>query len=178
MLKRFHEILSSVLDDSNCEISCLSDSIGASYNTVLSWTNGDSYPCLRNFAALCKELDVSADYLLGFSNQRSFRNDVFFKPPYEISERLKRLTPESLELVYQIIRHIAISDDSLLLFDSFYMDSIYPDANTEKSMRISRAHVSNLLYDLDPDLRAKAEGYLEALMDTQRERNRKEENKA
>lgn len=171
MTKVFPERFSAALEGSYLEIEDIAKSLNTSKQTVTAWLNGDSLPSLPYFATLCKKSSISADYLLGFSAEVSLTQYESFKLQYEISERLKRLTPESIELVYSIIRHISVADDSLLLFDSFYLDSIHPDAQKLKAARLSQASTTSLLSELDPDLKAKAEGYLEGIREAQRDRN-------
>lgn len=43
----------------------LAEKIGTSADSVYSWEKGRSQPSIEALCLLCKELDVSADYLIG-----------------------------------------------------------------------------------------------------------------
>ena len=96
MLTKFPQLLSEALDNSYLDISEVADSLNISRQTVSDWIDGKKRPSLPHFAALCKEFSISADFLLGFSQKISRQKDDSFLLPYEISERLKRLTTEGI----------------------------------------------------------------------------------
>lgn len=77
-----------------------------------------------------------------------------FTLPYGISERLKKMTPDALELTYNVIRYISAADDSLDLYDHFFLDS-----KSHESFDI-RNHIH--IGDLTPEQRVVIESSLKA----------------
>lgn len=47
----------------------LADMVGTTDDSIYSWEKGRSQPSMEMLRALCKELNISADYLTGLENE-------------------------------------------------------------------------------------------------------------
>lgn len=66
--------------------------IGTTEQSVSRWANGNRTPNADMLYRMCKALDVSADYLLGLSNEKVNNMDAL---KAEILEKIKGLVYES-----------------------------------------------------------------------------------
>lgn len=56
--------ISDTIEDGNITIKKLAEKIGVTRQQVQRWKAGTSEPTASNIKALCKEYEVSADYIL------------------------------------------------------------------------------------------------------------------
>ncbi|MBR5302928.1 MAG: helix-turn-helix transcriptional regulator [Clostridia bacterium] len=119
-MDEFAHRLRYAIDRSDMQQKELAASIKLSPARLSNYVNGHSEPSLDILLLLCRELKVSADYLIGLTDN---------------------VTPSAVTPV-----------------------SIAP-------LSVPRSE-ANPLEELDPDLRSKAEGYIDSLLEQQRERAR------
>lgn len=67
-MKLFKARLRDEIKQSGMTTKAIADKIGVSPEMVTQYCTTDKLPSLDTFAALCKALDVSADYILGIKN--------------------------------------------------------------------------------------------------------------
>lgn len=66
---KFSERLAQVLREKKIDQKQLASEIGVTSKAVSAYVRGKSYPSLEKFVKIVKALGVSADYLLGFSDE-------------------------------------------------------------------------------------------------------------
>lgn len=118
-MDEFAHRLRYAIDRSDMQQKELAASIKLSPARLSNYVNGHSEPSLDILLLLCRELKVSADYLIGLTDNIT----------------LAAVTPVSIA-----------------------------------PLSIPRSE-TNPLEELDPDLRNKAEGYIDSLLQTQKERD-------
>lgn len=64
----FAERLCKTLTELNITMYRVAKDLKLNKQTVINWCNGNNEPKATQIAMLCKYLDVSADYLLGLTN--------------------------------------------------------------------------------------------------------------
>lgn len=121
--------------------------ISVSANTVKSWISGDTIPSLVNICEICNTFSISADFILGFTDYpfRKGSIDEHYLVPNLVS--INDLTDSQRNCI-----HTTLSEFR---------------AENNRNPRSPFAEY----YLLDPDLRSKAEGYVDSLIQTQKERD-------
>jgi transcriptional regulator with XRE-family HTH domain len=66
-LKEIQRRLRECIDRSGIPQKTIAEQIGVSPQTVSKYMKKDIFPALDTFAALCRVLDVTSDYILGLS---------------------------------------------------------------------------------------------------------------
>lgn len=67
-MNKFKERLNDVLSENNISQNALAKKISMSQGVVNNYCTGKREPSLEVLIAICKELNVSADYLLGLTD--------------------------------------------------------------------------------------------------------------
>lgn len=67
-MNKFKERLNEVLIENNLSQNALAKKISMSQGVVNNYCTGKREPSLEVLIAICKELNVSADYLLGLTD--------------------------------------------------------------------------------------------------------------
>ncbi|MDE6060665.1 MAG: helix-turn-helix domain-containing protein [Clostridia bacterium] len=65
----FAERFRSIVDENKISRYKIAKELNVSQSTVANWYFGDNEPKATQIAALCKYFDVSADYLLGITDE-------------------------------------------------------------------------------------------------------------
>jgi len=122
--------IEAIIDILNISREEFASRLNVSRYTVDSWIRGDTLPSVYNLYSICDTFRVSADYLFSLSSDpfishkdasNTYNND--FEVDWAIKKRLSKLTPNGLNLAYEIIRHISVADDQLDLIDDLFFDA-------------------------------------------------------
>lgn len=97
----FSERLKKLLSIRNISRKEFSEKINATEATVSQYANGGKLPSGEALVKIADELDTSADYLLGRTNNRLAPNDVLMAN--EIYQKLSRLSSSELHVVNMTI---------------------------------------------------------------------------
>ena len=65
----FTEILQEIMIEKSLNQSAFAEKIGVKQSQVCEWLKGKSKPGYDNLRAICENLDISADRLLGIDKQ-------------------------------------------------------------------------------------------------------------
>ena len=65
----YYERIKALREDNDLNQTQLAKAIHSTQQTISNWEKGYSEPNIEMIKALCKFFDVSADYLLGITNQ-------------------------------------------------------------------------------------------------------------
>ena len=69
MEREFKDILGKVMKERRITQYALSLQMGIRQSQVSNWLNGKSAPGYRSIKLLCEALELSADFLLGFTDE-------------------------------------------------------------------------------------------------------------
>lgn len=72
----FRERINELFKERNCSIVAFADEIGITRQSLTFYLNGDRFPDFPTLQKICQSLNVSADWLLGFSDVRSPSSDI------------------------------------------------------------------------------------------------------
>jgi len=92
MKERFSDRLKQSIQDRGITQRMLATLIDTTEQSVSRWANGNRTPNADMLYRMCKALDVSADYLLGLSEERANNME---KLKAELLDKIKKLWEES-----------------------------------------------------------------------------------
>lgn len=98
--------LRDLRDELNLTAVDLGKLIGVKQGAISSWENGRTFPNHKYLVELAKTFNVSTDYLLGFSEIKSYSNNANIS----IAETMLELNPIDRELVITIINRLINKD--------------------------------------------------------------------
>lgn len=110
---KFKERLNSLLGE--CSVTEFAKTLGISRQTLGFYLNGDRIPDIETLTQICERCSVSADWLLGLSNEPS--PDMDFQAiskklglGEDAVKRINKMEPGERELINRMINHIDFWD--------------------------------------------------------------------
>ena len=68
-MRKFRKRLREAIEESGLTPQYIENELGVEHATVVLWLAGKRRPSIEHLSFICSLLDVSADYLLGLSDQ-------------------------------------------------------------------------------------------------------------
>lgn len=108
----FTERLNEVLENEDIKQSVLASTIGIARQCITDYKSGKSFPSVQTLSALCRALDISADYLLGLEDDFGARTvapmgDNLTAKERELVETFRQLSPYLQGLTLDTVRSFA-----------------------------------------------------------------------
>ncbi len=91
----------------------LANSIGIARQCITDYKSGKSFPSIQTLSALCRALDVSADYLLGLEDETRARvpagnvapmGDALTEKEAAMLEAFRQLLPETQDFILKSVQ--------------------------------------------------------------------------
>lgn len=108
-LEIFRERLAEILKERGMEQKKLAEMVGVSSKAISAYVRGKADPSLEKFAKIAEALDVSADYLLGLSDEPKPLKQTNNGEPYAdeirtIRKAYRHMSSRERKVVMQLIR--------------------------------------------------------------------------
>jgi len=97
---RFSDRIKSLRKQNNLTQEMLGEKMGLAQKSIASWETEKSFPDTPTLARLCTYFNISADYLLGLSDDPTLRNDAADRAAAAeliASDEVKEITEEQLK---------------------------------------------------------------------------------
>lgn len=106
--------LFKILEERGIKASKLSKDLGVSSGQISDWKSGRSKPNSDTMIALTKYLNVSAEFILGYTDEPNKKSAPSEESALdaEIIELLSGLSPEKLKQAVSYLRYLKASEDS------------------------------------------------------------------
>jgi len=91
--------LKQLREENNLSQEAMAARVGISRVSIVNYEGGNRKPDIEVVASLCREFNVTGDYLLGISNYKNIENEKHAMEDYKhLEEQLKRLHPADVGL--------------------------------------------------------------------------------